>query len=508
MLHKRKAIVFTLAAVLAAGCARSDYRVSRLDGAMRPSVADAAILNAPEAKAPKILPETHYAAARLFESQGLIGRAITQYRKAVAVNHSFMKAYHRLGLLLSRIGEHEEALEAFGRAVELGPDDAIQRNNFGFELLLARRWADAERELCRAIELMPAFARARVNLGVVQSKLGRFDEALASFQTVVPEADAYYNLGLMYRGQRMYEEAADAFQHVLSIRPDFSAAQTQLEQIASHLEPEITSDADIKVAELTPKVDAVESAADPALAPYDFVTTEPAVDEYGPPTDEAPEAPVVDLGFEGPDIAKIISMLRDLNDRADEAAADPTDWWAVLGELEEQLAIVRNDIACLESLIDPLTGTAGTQDGATSSVRRPTKASRVIDQRTADPNQDANTPEPSTEPDTDTPGNTTQPEQADEPRTDAPAQQRTPGDRSSSSRAVFEEPLGLLEILLNEIACWKAAEADLLPQRAPGETLDAAIDAAMQSDADGVSAMDRFYNNGGARRHRVGPLPD
>ncbi len=421
MLDKQKAIVFMLAAFLAAGCARSDYRMSRLRGAMRPSVADAAILNAPEATPPKILPETHYAAARLFESQGLIDRAITQYRKAVAVNHSFMRAYHRLGLMLSRIGEREKALQAFGRAVELGPDDAIQRNNFGFELLLAGRWADAERELCRAIELMPAFARARVNLGMVQSKLGRFDEALASFQTAVPEADAYYNLGLMYRGQQMYEEAADAFRHVLSVGPDFSAARTQLEQIVSYLEPEIPSEADIKVAELTPKMDAVVPTAEPALTLHDFVTTEPAVEEYGPyppvegepasgqlptmmdegsadetapmqaqawhpPIDLAgPEPAPVDPGAEWSDIARFISMFRNLNDRTNEAAprratmasrvradeaavevtssessgiavgadVNPTGPWAILGKLDEQLAIVRNEIACLESLIDP-----------------------------------------------------------------------------------------------------------------------------------------------------------
>ena len=107
MLHKQKVTIVTGLALLAAGCARSDFRVPRRGWQMSPTASDIAALNAAEAKPPKILPETHYAAARLFESQGLVGRALIQYRKAVAVNHSYAQAYHRLGLLLGRLGEQQ-----------------------------------------------------------------------------------------------------------------------------------------------------------------------------------------------------------------------------------------------------------------------------------------------------------------------------------------------------------------------------------------------------------------
>jgi hypothetical protein len=47
----------------------------------------------------------------------------------------------------------------------------------------------------------------------------------------------------MFRGQHRYQDAADAFRHVLALNPDFTAAQKQLEQVepklalASSLEP-------------------------------------------------------------------------------------------------------------------------------------------------------------------------------------------------------------------------------------------------------------------------------
>ena len=257
MLGNRKVTALTLAALCVAGCAHSDRAVPLHGQAMWRPVLDARTKDVPETPPASILPHTHFAAAQLFASQGLYGKAITQCRKAIAVDHSYVAAYHRLGLLLSAVGRHQAALEPLRRAVELRPDSAILRNNLGFELFLSRRWAEAQRELTLAIKLKPDFPRACINLGIVQSKLGRFDEALATFRKVLPEPDAYYNVGLMYRGQQLYEEAAETFEYVLKLSPHFVAAATQLEQIGPHLEPAIT------LARDTPPEQTVSTAEEP-----------------------------------------------------------------------------------------------------------------------------------------------------------------------------------------------------------------------------------------------------
>lgn len=220
------------------GCAQP---TSRLAAARRGSttlypVSDAVIARAPEARPPKILPNTHFSAARLFEGQGDLGKAVIQYRKAIALNHSYVEAYHRLALVLSALNRREEALDALQRAVQLAPDNVVLRNNFGFELMLSQRWSAAVQQFERAIAVKPSFARAYVNLGLALSKLNRFDDALVVFRTVLPDKDAYYNMGLMYRGQRRYQEAAGAFEHVLGLDPEFTAARKQLEQLARHLD--------------------------------------------------------------------------------------------------------------------------------------------------------------------------------------------------------------------------------------------------------------------------------
>ena len=187
---------------------------------------------------PDILPRTHFAAGQLFEQQGEIRRAIIQYRKAIFEASDYVPAYNRLGVLLGRLGRHPEAEQALKKAVEIRPDWAFLRNNLAFEYMLQERWNDAEAELRNALQLKPDFVRAHNNLAMVLFKMGCFEESLVEFLQAVPEVDAYYNIGLMFRGARRYRDAASAFEHALSLSPQFEAAKIQLARIAPHLEQE------------------------------------------------------------------------------------------------------------------------------------------------------------------------------------------------------------------------------------------------------------------------------
>jgi len=225
-----------LGGLLVGGCVEREQSVVQSQKERNWLSADSsAISRAEPVEEPRILPQTHFAAARLFEQQGQVEKAIIQYRKAVAVNHDYTDAYDRLGVLLGHLGRHADAEKALRRAVELEPDRATLRNNLGYEYALQGRWADAEAEISNAIRLDPQFTRAHVNLGMVLAKSERFEEALEAFDKVLPEADAFYNLGLMFRSQHRYQDAADAFRHVLMLDADFTAAQRQLEMIAPQL---------------------------------------------------------------------------------------------------------------------------------------------------------------------------------------------------------------------------------------------------------------------------------
>jgi len=328
---------------------------------------------AKEAELPKILPATFFAAGHLLEQQGQIEAAVQQYRKALAVGHEYTPAYHRLGLLLSEFGRHDEALEMFQRAAALAPKNAVLRNNLGYELMLHEEWAQAERELTKAVELDANFSRAHINRGIVLSKLDRFDEALESFRSVLPEADAYYNLGLMYRGQKRYDEAAGAFARVLAIDPTFSAAITQLEQLAPRVDrlawnrsPESEpKDADSS-AEAQGTQDSHDGQEDSAAAASDSGEQQP-----GP----------VSRSDLSPYLSENLEWFSPLEDSTDSMSTGGTRVgnFSADQEMIELLAILRNELDCVTAERDEARRHSGDTSGDPRGRSRTTMGMTVLD---------------------------------------------------------------------------------------------------------------------------------
>ena len=278
--------VIAVATILVSGCAKTREQNGYARHPELKSGASARGSNRKHAvpEAPRILPETNYAAGRIFEQQGSPEKAIDQYRKAIAVNHQYTAAYARLGLMLSITGQHEESVAAFSKAVELKPASAILRNNLGFELLYVERWAEAERHLREAVRLDTRLAQAHINLGLLLGRTQRDEQAVDSFRMVLPEPDAYYNLGLLQRAQGRHKQAVESFRHVLTINPEFNAAQRQLVQV----ERKITS---------TETPTTTVAVNDPAVPDHGTLNdpTAPATTGHAVPPPTTP-VPFVDLG--------------------------------------------------------------------------------------------------------------------------------------------------------------------------------------------------------------------
>ena len=85
------------------------------------------------------------------------------------------------------------------------------------------------REICNSPGAPP---EAWVMLGVVEERLGRLEEAAASYrQAVVIRPDygeVYYNLGNVLRRQRQQDEAAASYRRAIELRPEFAPAYNNL----------------------------------------------------------------------------------------------------------------------------------------------------------------------------------------------------------------------------------------------------------------------------------------
>ena len=108
--------------------------------------------------------------------------AIEAYRRVVAIDPTYAAAWNNLGLLLHRLGSHDEADAAYRQALEQDPRCCEAAYNLGS--LHEDRGAieDAIGDYRRALELSPDYADAHFNLAGALSRAGRGDEAVRHWQ--------------------------------------------------------------------------------------------------------------------------------------------------------------------------------------------------------------------------------------------------------------------------------------------------------------------------------------
>ena len=198
---------------------------------------------------------------------GALDAAITAFRRAVAERPAFTKAENNLILTLVKAGRGPEAVEraralvakspddpdahftlglaqseqdvsealnAFGRVLELAPRHTLARYNLALVLKRADRQAEAIEQLTRALAI-EARPEVHYTLGVIYWHQGDLDRAAASLRAatgVDPRyVDAHYTLGAVLRARRDWSGAAASLRRAIALRPDLWGAHYTLGQV-------------------------------------------------------------------------------------------------------------------------------------------------------------------------------------------------------------------------------------------------------------------------------------
>ncbi len=139
----------------------------------------------------------------------------------------------------TKTGAEQEAamakgMEAYGKAMELKPDDAGYHNNYALALAKAKKFPEAQAELTKAAQLDPPNAgRYFYNLGAVLVNIGQLEPAGEAFKKAIEAdpnyADAQYQYGVYLVSKatttadgRIVPPAGtkEAFQKYLQLKPD------------------------------------------------------------------------------------------------------------------------------------------------------------------------------------------------------------------------------------------------------------------------------------------------
>jgi len=122
-------------------------------------------------------PEEALHKAKILSQQGDWDGAILEFEKALRGKPDNSVAQANMGVALSRVDRHKEALFAFQKALEMGYDNANFRYFRGLSLAKLNLLEDAAQEIELALQKDSRMVHADYDLGLIYHQLGRNEEA-------------------------------------------------------------------------------------------------------------------------------------------------------------------------------------------------------------------------------------------------------------------------------------------------------------------------------------------
>jgi tetratricopeptide (TPR) repeat protein len=118
--------------------------------------------------------------------RGFLDSARVALDSALAIDSTHVKSLVHSGLVLEDLGQPDEALRRYTRATQAAPDDPRPYVNLGSLLYFHfKRIYDAKVALTKALELDPTNADAHFNLGVMFADATMYREARTEWERVV-----------------------------------------------------------------------------------------------------------------------------------------------------------------------------------------------------------------------------------------------------------------------------------------------------------------------------------
>jgi tetratricopeptide (TPR) repeat protein len=159
--------------------------------------------------------------------------AARHYAKAVAWDPGSAPIRHDYAVVLSMLGQAQEAIREIEAACRLAPTEAEYRYKLGLALNEVGDLGQTITALQAAVRLDPGHSRAGYNLGLALNASGRVDDALAALRAA-EAADAAdpripYALATILAQRGRTDEARGAVARALALAPEWSDARQLLQ---------------------------------------------------------------------------------------------------------------------------------------------------------------------------------------------------------------------------------------------------------------------------------------
>jgi tetratricopeptide (TPR) repeat protein len=161
-----------------------------------------------------------------YKEIGQPNEAVKRFKKALVINPEYAEAHNNLGVALQNLGLMDAAVKSYENAVAVKPDYTEAHNNLGVALQNLGLMDSAVKSYEKAVALKPDYTEAHNNLGNIFKELKQLDAAIKSYEKVIainPDyPEAHYNLGNTLRELGQLETAIKSYEKVIAIKPDYA----------------------------------------------------------------------------------------------------------------------------------------------------------------------------------------------------------------------------------------------------------------------------------------------
>jgi tetratricopeptide (TPR) repeat protein len=233
-------------------------------------------------------PALYVAVARRYEQLGQSAESEQQYLLALKEKADYLPALLGYAQLKEHLGQPDDAIRLYQRAVKAYPREASVHNNLGLYYARLGRRDEAIIVMSRAVELAPKNPLYRNNMATMLVDQGRLREAFAHLEAAHGEAAAYYNLGYLLNKKGQTQAAMQHFSLALKADPSMVPAQRWLEYLQR-------STAQVRVAQ-RPAADGLRSAGErpreePSAPPNEPMPSRLPPTASSEPASDAPTLP-------------------------------------------------------------------------------------------------------------------------------------------------------------------------------------------------------------------------
>jgi tetratricopeptide (TPR) repeat protein len=171
------------------------------------------------------------------DRMGQKDEAITQFERAIEINPNFLDARRNLVTILLRLNRVDAAATQLAEIVRLDPTDVAARFNLGVCLMRESKAGEAVGHLAEAARLTPNNLNAQVYFARALVLAGRPVEAVAQYQVALKLAennpDVRFELAELLAKNGAREETVAQLRQVLRLKPDHEGARKLMGELGA-----------------------------------------------------------------------------------------------------------------------------------------------------------------------------------------------------------------------------------------------------------------------------------